>query len=52
MHISMAANGGELLPHSPEPDSDQCSKPSENMYCFKAGKYNQKHFKINFLANT
>ncbi|XP_015795696.1 peroxidase isoform X1 [Tetranychus urticae] len=37
MHISMAANGGELLPHSPEPDSDQCSKPSENMYCFKAG---------------
>ncbi|RWS11097.1 Peroxidase-like protein, partial [Dinothrombium tinctorium] len=37
MHVSFSANGGELLPHSTEPDSDQCSKPEENMYCFKAG---------------
>lgn len=38
MHVSMSASGGELLPHSPEPEKDQCSKPNENMYCFKAGK--------------
>lgn len=38
MHVSLASNGGELLPHSPEPDKDQCSKPAENMYCFKAGE--------------
>jgi len=37
MHVSLASNGGELLPHSPEPEKDQCSKPAENMYCFKAG---------------
>ncbi|RWS28959.1 peroxidasin-like protein [Leptotrombidium deliense] len=37
MHVSLAANGGELLPKSTEPDSDQCSKPNQNQYCFKAG---------------
>jgi hypothetical protein len=37
MHVSLARNGGELLPHSPEPDSDQCSKPDEQQFCFKAG---------------
>lgn len=38
MHVSLASNGGELLPHSPEPTKDQCSKPEENLYCFKAGQ--------------
>lgn len=37
MHVSLATNGGELLPHSPEPTKDQCSKPDEGLYCFKAG---------------
>lgn len=37
MHVSLSRNGGELLPHSPEPDKDQCSKPEQDMYCFKAG---------------
>jgi peroxidase len=37
MHVSLARNGGELLPHSPEPDKDQCSKPEQEMFCFKAG---------------
>lgn len=37
MHVSLASNGGELLPHSPEPTKDQCSKPENNLYCFKAG---------------
>jgi hypothetical protein len=39
MHVSLARNGGELLPHSPEPNDDQCSKPEQDMYCFKAGLY-------------
>lgn len=38
MHVSMASNGGELLPHSTEPTKDQCSKPDEGLFCFKAGK--------------
>lgn len=37
MHVSMDANGGELLPQSTEPDKDQCSKPEQGMFCFKAG---------------
>lgn len=37
MHVSLDTNGGELLPQSTEPDKDQCSKPEQNLYCFKAG---------------
>jgi len=39
MHVTRGFNGKELLPHSPEPNSDQCSKPEENLYCFKAGRF-------------
>lgn len=37
MHVTMGRNGKELLPQSPEPDNDQCSKPDQQMFCFKAG---------------
>lgn len=37
MHVTMGRNGKELLPQSPEPDKDQCSKPEQGMFCFKAG---------------
>ena len=35
MHVSLDSNSGELLPKSTEPDKDQCSKPDQNLYCFK-----------------
>ena len=38
MHVTMGRNGKELLPQSPEPTNDQCSKPEQDMFCFKAGK--------------
>lgn len=37
MHVTMGRNGKELLPQSPEPTNDQCSKPEQDMFCFKAG---------------
>lgn len=37
MHVTMGRNGKELLPQSPEPTNDQCSKPEQGQFCFKAG---------------
>ncbi|UXI20334.1 putative Xaa-Pro aminopeptidase P [Sarcoptes scabiei] len=37
MHVQMGANGKELLPQAPDVTNDQCSKPDQNIFCFKAG---------------
>lgn len=36
MLVAIGSNGGELMPRSEDPQ-DQCSRPDEDMYCFKAG---------------
>lgn len=37
MHVQMGANGKELLPQALDATNDQCSKPEQNIFCFKAG---------------
>lgn len=37
MHVQMGANGKELLPQNVDDSNDQCSKPDQSAFCFKAG---------------
>ncbi|KAI1309042.1 Peroxidasin [Halotydeus destructor] len=37
LKVTRTRNAGDLLPRSPDPNSDQCSVPEDNQICFKAG---------------
>lgn len=49
MHVQMGANGKELLPQAPDVTNDQCSKPDQNIFCFKAGEWLNHLFLFHLL---